>query len=316
MFYKSTKEKFFTIAESLFFAMIIISFAFAQKPSFEVAPQSEPTVSVVSVAPATQDRGSSVIISATVVDVSGVSYAKTEIKNAANITVSTVNLYDDGAHGDGTKGDSVFASSWTIPATFAGGNYGIFIVASDTLGYVYQNAVANANLTVTIPACVPSKTCADYPGQCGTTLSNGCANVLNCSGSCAAPKICCSGTCKLPDCVNNSDCPTDGDVCTVDACNNGGTCSASCSYPSVGCVDGDTCCPAGCNALTDSDCAAPVLTTITVAPANPTITVGGTQNFIASPKDQFGNPIATAITWTSGTPVTGTIVAERAYLPQ
>lgn len=188
MFHKNIKEKFFAVSACLFFAAMVISFAFA-KPSFEVAPQSEPTVSAVSVAPATQDRGSGVVISATATDVSGVSYAKAEIKNAANTVVATVNLYDDGAHSDGAAGDNVYASGWTIPVSFVAGNYGIFIVASDTFGNIYQNAIANANLIVTIPACVPSKTCADYPGQCGTNLSDGCANVLNCSGNCVAPKF-------------------------------------------------------------------------------------------------------------------------------
>jgi len=274
------KQRGLLIVCCMIFITAIASFVFA-KPSFEVAPQSEPTVSAVSVAPATQDRGSGVVISANVVDVSGVSYAKAEIKNAANTVVATVNLYDDGAHSDGVAGDNVYGNSWTIPASFAAGNYGVFIVASDTLGYIYTSAVANANLTVTIPSCTPSKTCADYPGQCGTTLFNGCANVLNCSGSCTAPKICCSGTCQNPVCSNNGSC-NDGNNCTTDLCNNPNTCLASCSNnPIAACINGDGCCPAGCNSGNDSDCAAcvptcatgPACHTIPLANASVTVAV-------------------------------------------
>ena len=49
--------------------------------------------------------------------------------------------------------------------------------------------------------CCTPKTCvADYPGQCGTELSDGCGGTLNCSAACpssqvcvtqATPRICC-----------------------------------------------------------------------------------------------------------------------------
>ncbi|VVB87949.1 Bacterial Ig-like domain (group 2) [uncultured archaeon] len=55
---------------------------------------------------------------------------------------------------------------------------------------------------------------------------------------------------------------------------------------------------------------APVLTTITVTPATATLVQGNTQGFTASPKDQYGNPIAAAITWTSSNVTVGTIDAS------
>jgi hypothetical protein len=42
----------------------------------------------------------------------------------------------------------------------------------------------------------------------------------------------------------------------------------------------------------------PVLTTITVTPSSASVQAGGTQSFTASPKDQFGQPITAAVTWT------------------
>ncbi|MDD4414491.1 MAG: Ig-like domain-containing protein [Oscillospiraceae bacterium] len=57
--------------------------------------------------------------------------------------------------------------------------------------------------------------------------------------------------------------------------------------------------------------AVPVLTTITISPANPTIITGATQQFTATGLDQNGVALVTqpTFTWASGTPATGTIDA-------
>ena len=44
---------------------------------------------------------------------------------------------------------------------------------------------------------------------------------------------------------------------------------------------------------------APVLSSIVISPLTPTVTVGGTLNFIGSPKDQYGNAFAASVSWTS-----------------
>ncbi len=51
----------------------------------------------------------------------------------------------------------------------------------------------------------------------------------------------------------------------------------------------------------------PVLTTITVSPTTLSIEVGNSNIFTASPKDQFGDPFPTAITWSSSNTGIGTI---------
>jgi hypothetical protein len=51
----------------------------------------------------------------------------------------------------------------------------------------------------------------------------------------------------------------------------------------------------------------PVLTTITVSPITLSIEVGNSNIFVASPKDQFGDPFPTAVTWSSSNPSIGTI---------
>ncbi len=50
-----------------------------------------------------------------------------------------------------------------------------------------------------------------------------------------------------------------------------------------------------------------VLTTVTVSKANPSVKVGSTQTFTASPKDQFGNQISTSVKWSSSDTKVGTI---------
>ncbi|MFA6171534.1 MAG: Ig-like domain-containing protein [Patescibacteria group bacterium] len=51
--------------------------------------------------------------------------------------------------------------------------------------------------------------------------------------------------------------------------------------------------------------ATPVLTAINLTPA--VVAVGATHQFTASPLDQFGNPIAATLTWTSSNTTVGTV---------
>ncbi len=59
--------------------------------------------------------------------------------------------------------------------------------------------------------------------------------------------------------------------------------------------------------------AAPVLTTITVAPAFTLAPVGGTRNFTAATLDQFRNPITATVTWSSSNSTVGTIDAAGVF---
>ncbi len=58
----------------------------------------------------------------------------------------------------------------------------------------------------------------------------------------------------------------------------------------------------------------PVLTTITVSPPTATLQIGGNVTFTATPKDQFGNPIAAAISWSSGNTTVGNIDATGLFI--
>lgn len=228
----------------MIFIMAIASFVFA-KPSFEVASQSEPSVSGTTVTPGTQNAGSNVVISTQAVDISGIDYVRAEIKNSSNTTLETIDLYDDGAHNDGVANNDVYAFNWTIPVSFSAGTYKVFIVASDVFGYISNAQQATFNITAT---CVENWSCGAWSACAGGTQTRTCTDSNNCGTVINKPAV-------------------------------------------------------------SQACAVPVLTSIVVTPANPTIAVGGTQTFIASPKDQFGNSIATVITWTSSTPAVGTIGA-------
>ncbi|MEA3449532.1 MAG: hypothetical protein U9Q85_00930, partial [Patescibacteria group bacterium] len=103
--------------------------------------------------------------------------------------------------------------------------------------------------------CIPTLVCTDYPGQCGTGMSDGCDNILDCSTNCSGLEICCNDNCQTTACSNSSACD-DFDNCTTDTCQNAGTCTAVCQNTTITtCADGDGCCPSGCDSGNDDDCA-------------------------------------------------------------
>ena len=138
----------------------------------------------------------------------------------------------------------------------------------------------------------PSETC-DPPSSCPTSCNDGnvctvdqlTGSSANCNVACSHTSIttctsgdgCCPAGCNAntdsdcsPTCGNGvvepgetcdpaSSCPTscnDGNVCTVDQLTgSSANCNVACSHTSITtCTSGDGCCPAGCNANTDSDC--------------------------------------------------------------
>lgn len=66
--------------------------------------------------------------------------------------------------------------------------------------YVAAGCTPGPSITPTPGPCTPTKTCADYPNQCGMNLFNGCSNTLDCSGACFAPTACNTATwiCEVP----------------------------------------------------------------------------------------------------------------------
>jgi hypothetical protein len=82
-------------------------------------------------------------------------------------------------------------------------------------------------------------------------------------------------TCDPPGSCPNS--CNDGNTCTIDgSTGSAANCNLSCTHQAISaCVNGDGCCPAGCNSNTDSDCACCVLGRPTfVKLAEGTLTIG------------------------------------------
>ncbi len=104
--------------------------------------------------------------------------------------------------------------------------------------------------------CGAGEDCASCPDDClpaGTICCAGAA-VL---GDCCDDAECDLGICCDHACVAPPSCPScdDGDACTLDSCRDEGTCGATCGHdPITACLDGDDCCPGGCDHERDSDC--------------------------------------------------------------
>ena len=94
--------------------------------------------------------------------------------------------------------------------------------------------------------------CRDGDGCCAAGCNS--ATDGDCSASCGNGVVESGETC-------DGDCPAecnDGVACTIDRMTGSpDTCNVACTYqPIAECSSGDSCCPAGCNAASDSDCPA------------------------------------------------------------
>ena len=113
------------------------------------------------------------------------------------------------------------------------------------------------------PDCVPTKTCADYPNQCGSALSDGCIGTLDCSSTCLPPTICLPDeTCGEPSqCVPNctgAACGGDGCGGSCGTCTDGaacvdGQCVTDCTPSCDGKSCGDDGCGASCGSCSDTE---------------------------------------------------------------
>jgi MYXO-CTERM domain-containing protein len=100
----------------------------------------------------------------------------------------------------------------------------------------------------------PITSCTNGDGCC----PSGCGHALDddCSASCGNNVVDPGETCDPP-----TSCPAscnDSNTCTTDTLSGAAAqCTSLCTYaPITACANGDSCCPAGCNQATDSDCSA------------------------------------------------------------
>jgi len=128
------KYLYFPLLALIFTVVFDIRFVFAQKPSFEIAPSSGPTIQNTVVSPASGFFGTIYTITTRASDVSGIGSVIAHIQNPDETDVALVTLYDDGTHGDGVANDGTYGARWNSTG-FPGAKYYVDIVANDLLGY-------------------------------------------------------------------------------------------------------------------------------------------------------------------------------------
>lgn len=121
--------------------------------------------------------------------------------NVYNITVKAEN--DCGEYAEATFQLTVFPNEWCGDDSINGSescddgdkntNTPCLPVCDDDCVYCDESCVS---LTVTGDSCCTPYTCADYPGQCNSSLDNNCGDTIDCSNNCAAGESCVSNSCE------------------------------------------------------------------------------------------------------------------------
>ncbi len=241
-------------------ATFAISSALAQvstdpTPSFEVAQTSGPQIgicadldcknmedcigmgsgqcnstwnSAVTVNPAVVEQNESIQVTLFASDVSGVETVIANMKNASDNNVGSVQLYDDGSHGDGTNNDGMYGGTWNVGDN-VDGTYHLSIYMQDLLKN--ESTQDQGTFSIGDPPCTQDTDCDT--GQ-----------------------VCCvgSGLCGINTCSVDTDC-NDNNSGTTDACMTS-ACPSYCSNTAITtCDDGsDDFCPSTCTNPPDTDC--------------------------------------------------------------
>jgi parallel beta-helix repeat protein len=91
--------------------------------------------------------------------------------------------------------------------------YALTLLTSDLWNFGNNKTYTEYRNTVNCQfSCVPTLICANYFGQCGINLFDGCSNVLNCANNCQGTRICYLGVCQEP-CSNDTGCSSSGNFC-------------------------------------------------------------------------------------------------------
>jgi len=277
---KSIKKFKLTLPIILIAMFSVAFFAFAETtpPSFEIcnAGNCEPTVAnsrIVDheegIIPGndTYRRGSRVRIHADITDPAGIKSAKAIIKDATNVEVVRVPLYNDGNvnHADdstlplgsaGAETDDTYSNFWTIPYRLQTGViYSLYIEATDNFGHTYYPPASERDFSLTdtcLSTCpaVDSLRCNgkkieicvfDNINQCNAWETND-----NCLGDCCPvggiPTCCGAGL----SCSTVNTCITCDNTCNGGICSNPLCATAQdpdCNNPNGCCGDG--CCDNG-----------------------------------------------------------------------
>jgi hypothetical protein len=130
-----------------------------------------PSISNVSVSPASEKIGASFKITAKVTDNNGIKSVKAKIQQPDGKTVASLTLYDDGAHSDGSAGDDVYGRKW-LSTSRPAGKYYIDILAVDEYGNS-KTKDNGAALTLTEDGGADDDSDDDANESCVSLLKNG-----------------------------------------------------------------------------------------------------------------------------------------------
>ena len=155
-------------------------------------------------------------------------------------------------------GDGVVQSDEQCDTAIAAGQPGACPVRCSDGDACTSDALVGSGCTASCPfaaikECLHADGCC--PAGCNANTDSDCKPVCgNAIWEQKAGELC---DIKIPS-GQSGTCPTkcdDGKACTTDALLNPNTCSARCEYTAVQkCLSGDGCCPAGCDANSDTDC--------------------------------------------------------------
>ncbi|MCB1195462.1 hypothetical protein KDK77_04695 [bacterium] len=105
-------------------------------------------ISDFTVDPVISSPGSTFDFQGIVSDHSSVSTASIHIKDSTGAIIDTLQLYDDGAHNDGSAGDGVFGAQWTSNVTPDFFTADISIIQLNTMSYYYNSLLTFTTQTV------------------------------------------------------------------------------------------------------------------------------------------------------------------------
>lgn len=238
----------------------VVSSAIAQvstdpTPSFEVAQTSGPQIGIcadsdcnsredcvgmsdrqcnstwnssVTVSPAVVEQNEPIQVTLFATDVSGVETVIANVKDASGEGAGSVQLYDDGSHGDGASNDGMYGGAWNVGDGEAG-TYNLSIVMQDRLEN--ESTQDQGSFSIEDPLNTGEPECDT--GQ------------VYCAGS---------GLCAVNTCSVDADCD-DSKSGTTDTCETS-VCPSYCSNTAItACDDGsDGFCPGTCSNPPDTNC--------------------------------------------------------------
>jgi len=112
--------------------------------SFTLQDANAPLITNILVSDNPLEYGNIQTISCQANDPSGISSITAYFQNSAEMTVSSLDMFDDGAHNDSAAGDGVYGANWDSSVAIMNGTYYVDIIAYDNSTLLNQAYINNA----------------------------------------------------------------------------------------------------------------------------------------------------------------------------